>query len=104
MDAPVMIQLGIIFTLVIIHSYYYFRKKKEFNIEFLFFIISAILSGGAIYAGVMWIMKPFNVITDESVYNSPLYNVLVGLVLLLFSVIAVKNEIQKITSSKGYRR
>ncbi len=96
MDHTVIIQLGIIFIIVLIESFYYFRKKQEFNMEFLFFMISAILSGGAIYAGVMWVIKPFGILSDSSVYQSSLYNVLVGLVLILFSIIAVKNEIVKL--------
>lgn len=96
MNHTVIIQLGIIFAIVLVESIAFYTKKKEFNMEFLFFIISAILSGGAIYAGVMWVIKPFGMLTDNSVYESPLYNVLVGLVLILFSLIAIKSEIKKI--------
>ncbi len=95
MNFVVLLQVTIIFILILIVTVFHIHAKKRLDMDYLFLVISAVLTGGAIYEGIMWVLKPTKLIVDRTVYSSPLYNVLVGFILIVFSIIAIKEEIKK---------
>ena len=98
MDNNLIIQTIIILLFLIIGSIIYFKKMKSFNVNYIFFLIISILAGGSLYAGIVWILKPYNLIQNVSIYDEALYNWLVGLILISFSIISVKDYLNNLTT------
>ena len=93
-DITLSVSLQIIFILVCfaVTSYLYFKQGKKLNAEYVMLSMFSILAGKVIYVGSLWILKPL-IIIDASVFNEIEYNLLMGAVLILGTIVSLKNQI-----------
>lgn len=96
-----MLRLFIVILFLVIYIIFYFRKMglkagiTKFNEKYLFSIIFTVITALAIYGGIVYILKAFNIMIDMNFYEDNVYTFLAGLVIVFFSLIMLKDKILK---------
>lgn len=89
------LQLLIMVFVFVVTSILFFIRKKKLDYSYIPIIIVSLSGGVAIYAGLLWILKPLGIIIDKSIFDSPLYNFIMGLVLIVFTIISLNKVIEQ---------
>lgn len=99
-DLSTILQFSFISITFIVTSVLYFKEGKKLNSEYMMLVMMSFLSGYAIYIGVLWILKPLGFIVDKTVFDSMLYNMLMGALLIIYTLISLKKNIHRKTDEK----
>lgn len=94
-DLNFWIQVIIILLFWITSSFFYIRENGwDFDYEYVLLVLMSVLTGGSFYAGLVWALKPFNLLPDNSIYSNLVYNLLIGFILMAFAIISIKKWIE----------
>jgi hypothetical protein len=99
-DLGIEIELIIMVVTLCITSIFFFVRKNKLDNDYIILIIFSLLSGATVYAGLLWILKPLGIVIDNTIFDSPVYNIMMGLVLIVFTIISLRKLIKKAPSGQ----
>ncbi|MCZ7392215.1 MAG: hypothetical protein ABOK23_11050 [Candidatus Methanoperedens sp.] len=94
------LQFFVMILFLIVSSILFFRRKKKLDYSYIPIVIVSLLSGSVFYAGLLWILRPLNIIVDNRIFDDPSYSFIIGFVLILFTIISLKEFIEKANIEK----
>lgn len=93
-------QISLMIVFLIVSSILFFKRKKKLDYTYLPIVILSLFSGSLFYAGLLWILRPLNIIVDNRIFDDPSYSFMIGIVVILFTIISLKEFIEKATIEK----
>lgn len=92
--------LGVMAGHLIVSLKIFHDRKKKFDYSYFALIFAALLCGSLVYSGILWILKPLDVIIDSSVFDDPKYPYIIGFTLILFPILSLMFLIETLTKPK----